>query len=322
MLNPASKLSALAVVVFSMGVGSCAGMADTHAQTGHRSPLHAAFAGDIREVLDCARRTERLVVVAHRGGPGPGRPENAASTIEANMALPGVLFEFDVHTSRDRVDFLIHDDTLDRETTGSGPVAQTDWAEITTLRQRDPGGVAVETGPTRLSDMLDQLEGRALIMIDLKRPADTGALVRSMAARGMGRSAIFIAYSHDQAREILQAWPQALVAVGLENERQQTGLIGAGLNDQPLVALTGAVTDSPSFYASIDGRHYVLAGAQIGAAASVDQRIRRGEPVPELDGAADAGAHLIVTDHPVAMVSYLQSRNLLIDPSVCGRSSG
>jgi glycerophosphoryl diester phosphodiesterase len=62
-------------------------------------------------------------IIAHRGG-GVLAPENtlAALRFARNLGFAGV--EFDVKLSADDVPILFHDDTLDRTTDASGPVAE------------------------------------------------------------------------------------------------------------------------------------------------------------------------------------------------------
>ena len=64
-------------------------------------------------------------ILAHRGGGGLA-PENtlAGLRLARNLGFRGV--EFDVKLSRDGVPVLMHDETLERTTTGSGSVR--DWA--------------------------------------------------------------------------------------------------------------------------------------------------------------------------------------------------
>ena len=65
-------------------------------------------------------------VVAHRGGAyvagGPVEPEESLPAF-ARAARQGFTLEFDVKLTADRVPVVIHDDTLDRTTTCSGPVS-------------------------------------------------------------------------------------------------------------------------------------------------------------------------------------------------------
>ncbi len=71
-------------------------------------------------------------VVGHRGG-GALAPENTLAGIRkaAAMGFGGV--EFDVMLSADKVPLLIHDETLDRTTSGHGSVAATPYAKLASL---------------------------------------------------------------------------------------------------------------------------------------------------------------------------------------------
>lgn len=71
-------------------------------------------------------------VVAHRGG-GTLAPENTLGALRygASLGFRGV--EFDVMLAGDGTPLLIHDETLERTTTGKGGVAATPYAEIEKL---------------------------------------------------------------------------------------------------------------------------------------------------------------------------------------------
>ena len=65
-------------------------------------------------------------LLAHRGG-GSYAPENTLAGLGAAARHGFRAVEFDAKLTRDSVAVLMHDDTLDRTTTGHGAVAQTDW---------------------------------------------------------------------------------------------------------------------------------------------------------------------------------------------------
>ncbi|MSP95646.1 MAG: glycerophosphodiester phosphodiesterase [Betaproteobacteria bacterium] len=71
-------------------------------------------------------------VVAHRGG-GTLAPENTLAALRygASRGFRGV--EFDVMLAGDATALLIHDETLERTTTGKGSVPMIDYAEIEKL---------------------------------------------------------------------------------------------------------------------------------------------------------------------------------------------
>jgi glycerophosphoryl diester phosphodiesterase len=74
--------------------------------------------------------------IAHRGA-GKLAPENTLAAMRAGYALGYRMVEFDVKLSGDGVPFLLHDDTLDRTTSGHGRADALTWGELSKL---DAGG--------------------------------------------------------------------------------------------------------------------------------------------------------------------------------------
>jgi len=70
--------------------------------------------------------------IAHRGA-GKLAPENTLAAMRAGHALGYRMVEFDVKLSGDGVPFLLHDDTLDRTTSGRGRADALSWAELSKL---------------------------------------------------------------------------------------------------------------------------------------------------------------------------------------------
>lgn len=74
--------------------------------------------------------------IAHRGA-GRLAPENTLAAFREGARHGYQAFECDVKLSADGVPFLLHDDTLERTTSGQGPAATWPWAA---LSQLDAGG--------------------------------------------------------------------------------------------------------------------------------------------------------------------------------------
>jgi len=71
-------------------------------------------------------------IIAHRGNSAV-LPENSMAAFRSAMTLGAHMIELDVHLSHDGFPVVIHDDTLDRTTTGSGPVARLRLSELRRL---------------------------------------------------------------------------------------------------------------------------------------------------------------------------------------------
>ena len=79
--------------------------------------------------------SDRPMVIAHQGGEGL-RPSNTLIAFENAVDLGVDVLEMDVHSTSDGTLVLIHDDTVDRTTDGSGRVKELTLAE---LQQLDAG---------------------------------------------------------------------------------------------------------------------------------------------------------------------------------------
>ena len=119
-----------------------------------------------------------VLSIGHRGASGL-TPENTKIAFFKALDLGADAVEFDVQLTRDEVVVVIHDETLDRTTDGSGKIADTDFE---TIRDLDAGswfGAAfakIEV-PT-LGEVLQALGKRCLINIELKPDARGDALVK------------------------------------------------------------------------------------------------------------------------------------------------
>ena len=174
LIRVVGRTLALAITVLASG---CPGMNQTPApetsarrDRGASVDLYPAFQGDVRALLDCLKLTRRSVVVAHRGGFAPGVPENSLAALERSIHAASMVLEIDVVSSEDGINFLHHDETLERTTSGRGPVTGATWASISGLRLRDNSGRLTNHRPVSLDVALARLRGRAFIMLDLKAP--------------------------------------------------------------------------------------------------------------------------------------------------------
>ncbi len=111
------------------------------------------------------------LIIAHRGFRAR-YPENTLAAFRAAEAAGALGVELDVALSRDRQVVVIHDDTLDRTTDGSGPVAGLTLSELKLL---DAGAgfhprFAGERIPT-LAEVFDALGDEMGVNIEIKGSA-------------------------------------------------------------------------------------------------------------------------------------------------------
>ena len=104
------------------------------------APLAIDEEGGLPAFFDCVRANGAVVISAHRGGPAAGYPENALETFEHTASRMPALLEIDIQRSSDGVLVLMHDETLDRTSTGEGPVAEQPFEALQALRLVDNDG--------------------------------------------------------------------------------------------------------------------------------------------------------------------------------------
>ncbi len=120
----------------------------------------------------------RPLVFAHRGGCALG-PENTLTAFDRGLAAGADGFELDVHFSADRILVVHHDETLDRTTSGSGPIASRTAAELARLDAGDGAGI-----PT-LRDVLRRYRDvRIIVEMKLNTVAIGEALAHEVRAAG------------------------------------------------------------------------------------------------------------------------------------------
>ena len=240
----------------------------------------------------------RPLICGHRGSAATA-PENTLASIAQALDAGVDAVEFDVHLSADSVCVLIHDDTVDRTSDGSGPVSALTFAQ---LRALDAGSwkgrcFAGERIPS-LEEALSLIAGRALALIEVKadfdlRPDAIVAVTRSVRRAGATDHAVILAFDHRHLGRARADAPELeRVALCVEPPPDVAALLGE----------TGAVALAPQ-WRHVDAA--LCARVHDAGAAVVAWTV---------DAAGDArtlvrdGLDVLITNRPAAMRSALRSR--------------
>jgi len=164
-------------------------------------------------------------IVAHRGFKAD-YPENTLAAFQAAADCGAPMIEFDVHLSADDQLVIIHDDTLNRTTTGKGAVLNHSLAD---LRVLDAGAwfspqFAGEKIPT-LETVVRTLKSRLAFNIEIKADPKANQGQRRMLAEGVSR---LIADQKIAAQTVVSSFDWDLLAqvqgasLGLLSDRPAT----------------------------------------------------------------------------------------------------
>lgn len=132
-----------------------------------------------------------IEVVVHRGA-NHLAPENTIPAALAALKEGATWVEVDVRPSKDDVLFNLHDETLERTTNGSGPLADMPAEEVEKLDTgswfgREFAGTKVP----RIAEMLDSLKGKANVFFDVKRGTSVSSLVALVREKGYEENSFF-----------------------------------------------------------------------------------------------------------------------------------
>jgi glycerophosphoryl diester phosphodiesterase len=161
--------------------------------------------------------TGRVLIVAHRGLSAE-EPENTMRSFRRAAEVGCDLIELDVHLSHDDIPVVIHDETLERTTNGSGRVADHTWAQLQAL---DAG--RGERIPALEDVIAWAVKGSIALSVELKQPTPTLGLAPYEAiaervvdvGRGGATSPVRVIHSfdHPTVLRVRELWPEATTGV-------------------------------------------------------------------------------------------------------------
>ena len=146
-------------------------------------------------------------------------PENTLPSFELALAQGADGVEFDVQLSKDGVPVVIHDETVDRTTSGSGPVGSLTLAQLQVL---DASAGRMEFARVHIPTLVEVLEvlsgSRVTINIELKNsvveyPGLEEKVVAQVGAFGVDDRVIVSSFNHESLLRVRALAPHLRLAV-------------------------------------------------------------------------------------------------------------
>lgn len=261
------------------------------------SPANAAAAPrDLPARFDCLRQSGGILVIAHRGGPTRDYPENAVESFARTYKAGTHAMEIDVAETKDGKLVLMHDDDLDRTTTGTGLVVDHTLAEIQALKLKT-GSKTTDFHPPTLQAALEwAVQTNALFELDKKRSASYGPIVAAVRAAKAENNVLLITYTDDQAIEAQKAAPDLVINATLNSAEQLDRLIAAGLKPERTIAWTGNVEARPELWKALAAKGVEsIFGTNGSRAAGLDYKYWDDGDGGEFNTLAKDGLPMLVT---------------------------
>jgi glycerophosphoryl diester phosphodiesterase len=108
------------------------------------------------------------LISGHRGGPDKNAPENSIEAMAHTLSFTPATFEIDPRLTKDSVVVLLHDDTLDRTTTGHGKLNSYTWEEVKKLKLKDVDGKETPYRIPTLEEAIIWAKGKTVLILDKK----------------------------------------------------------------------------------------------------------------------------------------------------------
>ncbi|MDX5421064.1 MAG: glycerophosphodiester phosphodiesterase family protein [Hymenobacteraceae bacterium] len=244
----------------------------------------------------------RPLISAHRGGPMPGFPENCLETFEHTLRFTPAIIELDPQLTKDSVAVLMHDDRLDRTTTGTGMVTDHTYAELLQLRLRDPDGKVTPYKIPTLEEAILWARGKAVLSIDIKRSINP-ELIEALIRRHRAESyCTVISYDMRTAQRYHQLNPKLMISVSVRGAEDLQRLREAGVPYERMMAFVGVGEPQPEVYRLLHEKGIMCT---LGTMGNLD-RSHQARQANVFARLVRNGADILATDLPIEAAEAIE----------------
>ena len=248
------------------------------------------------------------LIAAHRGGAALW-PENSLLAFKNALALGVDFLETDVHLTADGEVVILHDPTLDRTTTGTGPLAARRLADLAPIRLRAADGTPTDERLPTLVQLLDLLSSHpprgegsrvggppARLLLEIKvdaarrpYPGIEDKVLALIRGRGLTSRVLIMAFQPDTLRRV-HALDPAIPSVLLVGR--------ARMERDPIAAIVQEALDVRATHLGVD--HRAIDAATVAAAREATLTLASWTVNAEFDlrRMIDLGVNVLITDRP------------------------
>lgn len=179
-------------------------------------------------------------ISAHRGGGDySGYPENCIASFGWLAKQMPVIIECDINLSKDSVLLMMHDDQLDRTSTGKGVISATDWQQMKNLQLKDNKGKITQFGIPTLGEVLAWGKGKVAFTLDVKKSVPYEMVVAAVQKAKAQRYAAVITYNERDAAKVYALDKSIMISVTIRNKEEYNRHAALGIPDGNMIAFVG-----------------------------------------------------------------------------------
>ena len=245
------------------------------------------------------------LISVHRGGKGlVNYPENCLETMQyVHSIIPDAIFEIDISQTKDSILVLMHDNSLDRTTTGTGLIKNKTFKELQNLRLQDDFNNLTSYSIPLFEDVLKwALKNRVVLTIDIKKSVYPKYIINTINKFEAQDVSIIITYDLKQAQHIHALAPNLLLSVSARNNKEFEALLDSNIPTKNMLAFTGTRLSSATLYDKI---HSHGIKTILGTLGNLDNRAKaRGDYL--YNDWVLKGIDIIATDRPFQVYNVIK----------------
>ncbi|MCO8121546.1 glycerophosphodiester phosphodiesterase family protein [Stieleria sp. TO1_6] len=259
------------------------------------------------------------IVSAHRGGAGPGYPENCIATFEHTVSTTFSMLEIDPRMTKDGEIVLHHDATLDRTTTGTGKLSDKTLRELKQLRLKDSEGNVTEYQIPTLDEALQWAKGKTVLVLDQK-DVSLEQRVAKITQHHAEAYAMLIVSRFADVQTCYSLNKDIMMEVMIPNHEKIAAFETIGVPWENVIAFVGHVP--PQDRSLYDAVHSKGALTMVGTSRNLDQQFAERAQADsnslqfDYQTLLQRGADIIETDLPRQVGPLLFESNLQSDPGL------
>ena len=236
------------------------------------------------------------MISAHRGGGDyPGYPENCVESFDFLAKQMPVIIECDIALTQDSVMVMMHDDTYERTTTGTGRVNERSFEYSQTLLLEDNAGKLTDFKVPTLARVLAWGRDKVVFTLDVKKSVPMPKVVQMVQRQNAQNYAAIITYTVAQAKQVYELDPSLIISVTIRNRDEYQRLRDAGVPDANMLAFIGTREPNKEL---CDFLHQKGIATILGTLGNLDKMAAaRGDQVYKQF--TNAGADILSSDRPI-----------------------
>ncbi|GAB3919612.1 glycerophosphodiester phosphodiesterase family protein [Larkinella terrae] len=278
-------------LLFAFGITICfiAGCAPKAIISSYRIPP-----GGLSAFFNYAPGKTPMISFHRGGGDIKGYPENCLESFAYAAEKLPLIIECDIDLTRDSVLVMMHDQTLDRTTTGTGKLIAKTYNEIQQYRLEDNFGNQTDFKVPTLEQVLRWGKDKVIYGLDVKRNVPFARVVEMVQRTGATDYSMVIVYNATDAATVHRLDPNLMMSVTIMKEEDYHRLHNLGIPDRNMIAFVGVKEPSPELYRFL---HAKGISCILGTLGNLDkQAVAKGDTLYKKF--AQNGADIMSTDRP------------------------